>query len=52
MSFEKGLADLQETYNLLLEALHDMNAKLVSLKRENEKLISEVDRLEGELENE
>ena len=52
MDVEKSLADLQQTYDLLIEALHDMNYKLVEFKRENEKLNAEVERLRGELDNE
>ena len=52
MNVEKSLAELQDTYDLLIKALHDMNAKLVSFKRENQRLVEEIDRLKGELEDE
>ena len=52
MDVEKSLAELQQTYDLLIETLHDMNTKLVSFKRENEKLNAEVDRLQEKINNE
>jgi len=38
MTAEEQLKGLRETYNIVLAALHDMNAKLHELKYENEAL--------------
>ena len=48
MNFEEHLKDLQQTYNLLIDALHDMNAKVQQLTRENAKLRELNETLRGE----
>ena len=52
MNFEDHLKDLQETYDIMMEALHDMSAKITQLKNENDKLMSEVNQLRGEINDE
>ena len=48
MNFEEHLKDLQKTYDILIEALHDMNAKVHQLTRENAKLKELNETLGGE----
>lgn len=48
MKIEDRLKDLQETYDLLLGAVHELYAEVQRLKQENSALKEQLNSLEGE----